>query len=292
MHVSFLGNFPKSKSIQPHIHDAIREHLLGVAMPNDEFYKEGRWSEHRLEKEVENLTQPSKVDHELLADLNIKKFELIQDNAYRGQTLRYKKTYLAKLKAAGIKTIIDLWTDRDSSYQRACEANGLGYIHFPIADIDADFWNSCVFEDKARFIRNKVFLSGMKKAKAESLFASDSHRFIENFIEFISAIKKGNYYIGCELGTTNTTDALVFSEFFNPKDCQFIRLSTQPEYYDTDTKRRFNLEKTYKMYNLYRNLTQEDKLRLGWTAEFEEKFKAKMQEAINDANTKVLIDLA
>lgn len=90
-------------------------------------------------------------------------------------------------------------------------------------------------------------------------------------IPLISTINKGDFYIGCTYGTHDTDIALMFSNFFNPKDKQFSPAKVNRMYYG------FNLAQ---MRNIGKKLTLKDKQAIGWTPEFEKKFHERIEREL------------
>ena len=88
---------------------------------------------------------------------------------------------------------------------------------------------------------------------------------IEEFINFINVLKKDYFYIGCEYGTYKTDDAIVLNSYFNSN------LKNRPNRRLTDTLNGNHLKL------IYEKLTSDDKIKLGWTKEFEEKFLANLK---------------
>lgn len=247
MKVSFLGKLPSVKLIQPSVHDAIRQHILGEAMPYDEFHRQGRLGEFELKKLGDDLIKPSTVQHELLKDLNINAFNQVQENGYVGQALIYHKQTekcLEQLKKAGINQVIDAVLDPESGYKEACEEAGLTYHRFALPD---DFW------------REKRHLE------------FDPQYFVNQIVNFIKQIQKGNFYLGCGCGTERTIQALALSHFLNPQDCQFTYQEPR------EICLMINV-----LPKIHKELTPAHKKKMGWTPEFEEKFKARIQKALDD----------
>ena len=79
-----------------------------------------------------------------------------------------------------------------------------------------------------------------------------------------------NTYIGCGDGLVATNTGLSFDYFFNPK-----RTHSLPKAKIED-RRKFNELKGL-MRNLYLNLTEEDKKKMGWDKDFDELFLLKLR---------------
>ena len=254
------------------VRESMREHILSKAMPYyDEFHSKGRISEYELNKLIASLTKKPNVNIEKLKDLKIWNFAQHAENALRGQSLCEEPQYLKYLKDAGFERVIDLSEYGGSKYKKDCENSGLEYLSFTI---DRDFWfGNEVFEDINHHLNNKKSLYEEEEynpsieKEIKEYFHENSRIFIDRFVNFINTINKGYYYMGCLYGTDKTDAALMLSQFFNPRDKQFIRKvhASLDEY------------QLPKMAELAKKLTQEDKNALGWTPEFEENFYKKIK---------------
>lgn len=259
--VGYALSFGQGPKTPKNTTELLRERLLqqsGVKM-SDSFTEHGRLSEFELNKLIKYLTK--------YIDL----FEPIQKDAYRGESLYDKPlSYLANLKSMGVHTIIDL--SNKPLYDHMCNDEGLIYHPF---EISFSFWTNAAFRRESEFLESR-FDSNVHRGAPNNLntekenFSQESRAFIEKFIAFINTVQKGNFYIGCSYGNSRTDQALMLCYFFNPRDAQF-RFQEPDEFSSYIPS----------MNNLYKKLNAEDKIKLGWTPEFEEKFKARLQKAKN-----------
>jgi hypothetical protein len=227
-----------------------------------------RLSEFELTKLLESLQkQPLVINDEKLQNIGIKSFRKIGKNSYAGATLEGRRNKLESLKEAGVERVIDLIGYQ--GYESDCESCGLEYTKF---DLGILWWKNAAFCNKTIWLENKVqdLRLLMKEGKVrEFIDNSDSHydkekrEFIESFVNFIMAMRKGNLYIGCEHGTAKTNNALKLNYIFNPKYENFYSVGG------------FSLSQS--LVNLYDNFTVEDKKNMRYTPEFEEKIKARLK---------------
>ena len=94
-------------------------------------------------------------------------------------------------------------------------------------------------------------------------YQTEKEKFNKEFVEFIQAMQKGNVLIGCDLGINRTNRALCLDFFFNPK-AKIIHRGHD---------RYFG----YKMVNIYKNLSDEDKKAMGWDEEFDKNFIKRLE---------------
>lgn len=161
-------------------------------------------------------------------------------NSYRGQTIHNigNETY-GNLVEAGIKTIIDFSLSSNASPQLA-EKHGLQYISFPIHNI-------------------------MNPGHPLNLDKECTPRYrVDKLTDYISAMRKDNVYVCCLYGLNETRQGLLINEWFNP---------------DRKLKKACGNSDLLEYVNdMYEILTDEDKEKMGWDEEFEEKFVKKLDE--------------
>lgn len=88
----------------------------------------------------------------------------------------------------------------------------------------------------------------------------------EELVEFIKTMQKGNVYVGCRFGQKQTNFVLLANQFFNPMSK------------DTGDYYGFNNYATWDVFeDLSDALTLEQKKEMGWTEEFEIKFRQKLK---------------
>lgn len=267
--------------------DFIREHFWDNFTYHFKYHEAGRKSEDEMNKLISHLVKKPELNGIntngllVLADDNWNAFKQVQEDAYRGQTLREKPQYLKNLKAGGIDTVIDLYGYGDN-YEELCLQSGLGYKSFfdgkdVLGVIDAASSAERAFLDEEReWIRyqqkNGIDEYTMPEIREDAKgwfkreYDNDVIKFINEFIDFIETINKGKFYIGCRNGIELTDSALMLSNYFNPKDRQFSLV--KPLFWKQ--------EDMPKLKNFYRKLTIEDKQRLEWTDEFEKQLRLKL----------------
>ena len=174
--------------------DFIRCGIEQNQMPYQSIYeKEPRLEEYELKKLINFfLNKPKPVDGEIMSELPLSNLHRISDsqryapNIYRGSTLYDASEWVFdKIKAAGIKTIINL-ADYGNSYKEKVEKAGLEYLDFDIYHyIKSDWIDETVQKNK--------------------------------LVEFIKTMQKEYVYLGCEFGTYKTDAAIFLNTLFNPK---------------------------------------------------------------------------
>ena len=137
------------------------------------------------------------------------------------------------MRAAGISTIIDLRAgDSSNSFNDACKDAGLDFLHFPI--------------DK---------------------FRTPSALIIKNLPTFIRTIDAGGFYIACALGLHRTDIALSVYYLFNPEVCE------PPVLYGRVRDGKLKYDDIFQRAgSIYHNLTDADKILLGWDDAFDNEF--------------------
>jgi len=219
----------------------------------------GRLSEYNLKKLMESLaSKESNIDDEKMYEI-VDKFRIyngqcVQKNGYIGQMLRFKQDALPELKAAGIKTIINLeYFDED--FERACHDAGLEHIYLNVSN---PYEDSYVFRPKKDFFKRCKTPEQLQRA--QKVYENTIKKEAENIIKIIETINKGNYYMGCNMCHERTPQALSFNRYFNPKD-KTAGMGVELYYSFKEVK------------NLYTHFTEADKKRLGYTPEFIKRFE-------------------
>lgn len=238
--------------------DFIRSRLLEKVEEKERFGG-GRLSEYNLKKLMESLaSKESNIDDEKMCEI-VDKFRIyngqcVQKNGYIGQTLRFKQDALPELKAAGIKTIINLeYFDED--FERACHDAGLEHIYLNISN---PYEDSYVFRPKKDFFKRCKTPEQLQRA--QKIYENTIKKEAENIIKIIETINKGSYYMGCNMCHERTPQALSFNRYFNPKD-KTAGMAVELYYSFKEVK------------NLFTHFTEEDKKRLGYTPEFMKRFE-------------------
>lgn len=92
----------------------------------------------------------------------------------------------------------------------------------------------------------------------------------DKLIRFIKTMQKEYAYMGCECGTYKTDAGVYFNNLFNPKVKGYCKIYSPESVSDIPEIAN----------SLYQIMTPEDKESIGWTADFEEKFKEKLAKLL------------
>lgn len=183
------------------------------------------------------------VDFESLKNLKITNFQIVDNKGVRGESLSAKRNYrfLSKIKDYGIERVIDLRTaDYTPKFKLKCNSNGLDYMHIPI--------------------------------DAKTTPAKD---IIKNLPKLFKALDEGKYYIACAQGRHRTDIAFAMNYLFNPKAQKVPKMYGHIK----DGKLRYD-DICSRANSIMKEITPEDKQKLGWTAEFEKDFEKRKQTLI------------
>ncbi|CCY23491.1 unknown [Brachyspira sp. CAG:484] len=183
-----------------------------------------------------------------------------------------KPECLQTLKDAGIKRVIDLVGF--NNYDNQVKEAGLDYLHFNISydsyGFGSSFWNSDAFLSKEEFT-NKIkqkFYFLEKPVLADKFindFDSQCRKSVETIVNYIRKMQEGYCYIGCEYGKTTTDDAMLLDNVLNPKKKGNLEFR---ELFQINCFR-----------NLYDKLTDNDKIRMKWTKDFDANFLQRLKTA-------------
>lgn len=179
------------------------------------------------------------MDIKKLGSLNIPNFKPIflcsEVIGFRGATLSAPKRrrLLTEIKQFGIHTYADLRAgDHSDCFPLACEEAGLAYVHLPT--------------DKFR-TPNAVIIS--------------------NLFILAGIIAEGGFYISCALGLHRTDMALSLHYLFNP------RINEPPILCAPLDDGRLRYRDIFgRAASVYRELSEKDKVRLGWGDSFESEY--------------------
>ena len=176
----------------------------------------------------------------------------VNGKGLRGESLSMKRNFkfLSQLRDFGIKQVIDLKTsDVSKNFQTYVEKNSMRYFHFPI----------------------------------DSEQTSD-REIIESLPEFFDIINKGDFYIACAQGLHRTDIALAINYIFNKEET-----GNPPILYGHLEKSSLRVADIFRRTNsIYKNLTDEDRKKLGLEDFDENKYKAK-KKALMDFNSRYLL---
>ena len=165
----------------------------------------------------------------------------------RGESLSSRKNrhFIPAVKKLGITQIIDLRTaDHSEKFKNTVEKDGLGYSHFPI---DAN--------------------------------ATSTREIINYLPSLIKQIDEGNFYIACAQGLHRTDIALSMYYLFNP------RAEKPPVLYGYKRSDGLHIDAIMQRANsIFRELTEDDRKKLGLENFDEKAFKKKKQTLIQSNN--------
>ena len=201
-------------------------------------------------------------------DVFIPNIENIGAGSYKGASLFRNPEYLDLLKKSNIKTIVDL--AGFNKLRDACEQKNINYYRYYIP---LDYWSKPIFitneelfgkkenELYKQALNKQEFLAQMQDYKQKT--ESERKAFMDEFIDFTNVMNEGSLYIGCDLGEFRTPNVLALNTYFNPK-WQGDKIEPTTEFIRECIK------------NMYNNLSAEDKNRLGFTEEFDENLRTKL----------------
>ena len=274
----------------------IREHIESNQAPKA-IYGE-RLEEFELQQLINGLlgknaknfkkvphTEVNSLNHDLMYTVPTYNLEPVgKMNSYRGSSLYFELEYLPTVKAAGIKTIVDL--EGFDTLKEECMKTGLNYLNFSKFN---PVWNSEAFLSpetvvkKERHLRRDIqgcanYDTEMFVDERLKSWHQNSREFIDDFVKLIKTLQEDNFYIGCDFGTIRTDTALMLNHFFNPRAREITPTYIIPT----------NHYKIYMMENLYNNLTEYDKDQMGWTKEFDESFLPYLHKVMKEKGIKRL----
>lgn len=274
----------------------LREHILN----NPSFYE--YYMGINIEKTNMMVKEMTNKGSQKLLPQKIKIDETIIDKEIRPQTFNViimqsdgikaalpddPKYFLKSIKKSGIETIIDF--HGCGGYEEECKKKGLNYLFFRISD---DFWkeNVALKKEDGYLREQKKFLeeihTNWSKDEIESQLKDDkedfkkgSRTFINGLINYFDTINKGRFCAGCCAGMTQSKTGLILSQYLNPKDVQEIELDLLDigSIHEVPSMAR-------KLLNLYENFTEEDKIRMGYTKEYEEKVVNRLNFSIKQCS--------
>ena len=248
---NFLIDDEGESSHDSYIRDAIRAHMYSRFLPN-----------YGLETGRSNAYATS------IEDVYIPNLQKLDSSCYRGASLSKNLQYIPLLVKSKVYNVIDLvgYYDLESK----CKEYKIDYLRYPVS---MDYWANPIFRTDAELLdekEEKLRKLGLTKAEYDAEIRRhkrdvDYERklFMKNFLTLIDTINKNNFYIGCEYGEYRTPNILALNTYFNP---HWTGKRTYPTSEFVYTK----------MKNMYLNLSQEDKIRLGFTKGFEENLKIEL----------------
>ena len=261
--------------------NGIREHLEKGIFVYDEINNSGRLSEYELGQLIKSMRlsefKPEKksededdsVDEELLDSAGFSNLRSLRgDNSYAASLGDVEPEQIQTAKRAGIKQVVylDLFENMDAFKDIDC-------LFFRLEDALRNI--SCTSSEET-YIKNELQKDLLYEIdysedkipeyikRHKQTYQKEKEKFNKNFVEFIQTMQKGNVLIGCDLGINRTNRALCLNFFFNPKA--------------KITHRGHDRYFGYKMVNIYKNLSDEDKKAMGWDEEFDKNFIKRLEE--------------
>ena len=267
--INFNGRIAYDDKISSKRRKYIRSHLEGDTFQRFEVFKNNpRLEEYELNKLLKSLTGKSSViNSEIMSEIPLYNARSISGtNSYKGSTEGMSDRVCKQLKKAGIKRVISFLVFPGDNIEN-CKNNGLETYWYPIG---ADYWNSDMFKSEETIRKNTYneWCYYLNENEFKEILDSNLESWrtnkkaqIEKFVNFIQIMQKENVYVGCACAIGRTEALLALNYFFNPKASK--------------TKWRFPYSDTcieQRLINLYKNLTPEDKIKMGWTQEFDKSF--------------------
>lgn len=250
----------------------MREWHYNYYMPFQQVYeKETRLSEYALENLLKQFDKTKPVDNKKISKINLQNLEHLDNtNSYRGAMIKgYQLEKLSLLKEVGIKRIISLM--KSSELEEECRKLNLEYLYFNMDLKDSCFEDELEVRSKSRmFWQNIANITDTKEIDYRincdvNHWKDKVKNSKKQLMSLIQFMQKDNVYIGCACGTYRTDFAILLNFLFNPN----VKYSCTAFSFVNNLK---------SIENLYNNLTQTDKIKLGWTKIFEEQFLLKLNK--------------
>ncbi len=205
---------------------------------------------------------------EMIDDVYIPNCQKLAPGMYRGSSLINNLRYVPLLPKSGVSTVIDL--HGFDALKAACEENNIDYYHY---NVDFDYFDNPIFKtekDIQERFNDNYYNKGLsaveyrKELEKNNIYVKKKREeFVNNFKSFLDVINDGGFYIGCQFGEMRTSNILALNSYFNPKWSGRI----------SHPQNEFILKS---MRNMYNNLSDIDKARLGFTEEFETALREKL----------------
>ena len=198
-------------------------------------------------------------------------FVKVEPNVYRGPLLKGDLEFEV-LKKAGIQRIIE-FKRVCSRRKKLAQKHGIKYTYINLEM--PDIFNMEAFKTREQVIAREKRLCELAGDSDEETqkkidsrveyWEKESRKCIDSFTDFIYAMQNEKVYIFCGDGVVTTDTGIFFDFFFNPKRTHHLPLGLCRD-------RQSMNEFKGLARNLYLNLTEEDKKKMGWDKEFEELF--------------------
>ena len=235
-------------------------------MPYQSVYeKEGRLSEHDLNRLIGKFIKKQPIiNNDILAKIELFNLEPLNNtNSLRGAMIKgYELEKLPLLKSAGIRRIASLM--KCPELEDECKKYNMEYLYF-----DIDKKSPCMESKQAIASKSRLFWGNIANIKDKiilenkvmcdvNIWSDKSRKSIDQFIDFIKFMQKDNVYIGCACGTYRTDFAVMLNSLFNP--------AANYDYVSNV------IDELQAVENLFHNLTESDKLKMGWSKAFDSQF--------------------
>lgn len=242
-------------------------------LPYHNIYSERGRTDYRYGADINKTDVKSKqIEYDSIFSLPIKNIASIEGtkNSYKGPTLvTANQQCLNTIKKTGVETIVDLVGYYD--YGNKVKNAGFDFYEFNMKI----FIDSAAVESLRDHQKNsKLLFKSLVDVgididvddclkRSEKKFYENTRDGINQFVDFINIMQKDNVYVGDEYGTQDADFALYLNDAFNPKRQDLpLNIPTLPM--------------LNSMFNIYYNLTPEDKQKMGWTKETGESFFNRM----------------
>ena len=266
-----INKFGYSDSVTEEMRAKLHQRIEDRELYNVDFFlKEGRKSEFEEKKMIDELYKKpveNVFDEDSLYAVCPNLIHVDDNkNIWRGASLVEKgEETFDILKSAKIDTIIDLVGY--SEYEEKCDEKKLNYVSFPIDN--SRFISHPVFNTEANYLREELYWYSLERQeeyrpKIKENYNFMCRNFIDNFVNVVQALQKGNCYISCQYGSEVTSKMLKLNYIFNPQE-EVFNIGIDEGMHKRCTR-------------LYNKLTSEDKAKMGWNKEFDENFIARLDE--------------
>ena len=244
-------------------------------------YRLGTISQNQNKKQVKNPTFTS-INDDIMKSVPLHNVRKVVDDVYRGASPTWNLESFKYLKDAGVERIIDI--AGYDSVANGCREYGIEYNNYlidmeEILNLNIFYKYKPIFQSKEDVIEESHNLYGMLCGHKGDKLEKDVQRALkrwdkgkrsgfEKLINIIQKLQQRNVYVCCENGSNRTDLLLMFNSILNPQQA--------------DTQKDLNhlFNDKFKLYaeKLYHNLTDTDKIKLGWTKVFDEQFLPKLKE--------------
>ena len=231
---------------------------------NTRSYWDTTSSKNEYKKVIDFLQKKTYIDDESMAFIS-DKYKLsgvrrAQKDGFLGEMPVYEedaKEILTNLKEkANVKSIINLRSN-NYKFKNICDELGLKYKYLFVSDTleEPCFITFDKYCEKNRGLSNKKSIESYKE---------DAKSDVKDIISTFKVINDGQYYMGCSMWLGSTTKRVIaLNEMFNPL-CE-----TKGYVQDAEIP-------VEKAKNFYKHLTDSDKKELGYTTEYEEQLKKRL----------------